>query len=449
MGSVNPKCFKLSFNQHNKDKYIGMYVKEKTFERCRMKRIILFIILFIFSFSSYANGAPNPKTKAAFIRDGNLWIILGEEEKQITLSGNVYGPVWSNDGSWLLFQKEAPSQFEQNKIQNEIWVYHVKTEEKKRIFYDGFSPQWNPKENIIAFLDNGVLNISDLKDFHNIALGVSSFTWMPDGKELILSSQANLNPDGWTSPVLYKKELPENLKEVDLFGNITELFTIPRSLKVDNKSIMSINVNSFLYSPSHKWLSFIVSPTASLAMDSNMLCALSEDGKKFQVLDEIIHGVGAPKWAPTKDILAYIAGGGRIVFGFKGKDLKYKEFPVSLTPTNFAELNFTWVDDENIITSRVEAKDWSSEFSEHPSPSLYTININNNTQTKIIEASNGLGDYDPYFSRSLNKLLWYRGTSITDRNRNVWVADRDGSNAKLWLKNIDYICLYETEERSS
>jgi hypothetical protein len=57
-------------------------------------------------------------------------------------------------------------------------------------------------------------------------------------------------------------------------------------------------------------------------MDSNMVCVISADGRDFQVLDEIILEVGLPKWAPTKDILAYIAGGGRLVAGFRNKDLK-------------------------------------------------------------------------------------------------------------------------------
>lgn len=411
-----------------------------------MKKILFLIFFGLFiSYISPADASGISVMKAAFIRDGNLWILLGNTEKQITHSGHIYGPQWSHDGKWLLFQKEAPSHFEHNRTQNEIWIYHEETGEKKRIFYDGYSPVWAPKKNLIAFLDSGVLNISDLKEFHNIALGVSSFSWEPKGDGFLISSQANLNPDGWTSPVLYKKELPKNLTSVDKFGNVSEFFIIPKNLRIDNKNIMSINVGSYQYSPSKKWVSFVVSPTASISMDSNMLCAISHDGGKFEILDEIIYGVGAPKWAPTKDILAYIAGGGRIVFGFKGKDLKYKEFPVSLTPTNFAELNFTWLNNRSIVTSRVEAKDWSNEFSEHPLPSLYTIDIKNKKQVKITEANNGLGDYDPYYIRDLNKLMWYRGTSITDRNRNVWLADSDGSNAKLWLKNIDSIVFYEKE----
>lgn len=409
-----------------------------------MKKFFL-ILLLVLIHPLVIFAESEDEVKAVFIRDGNLWLLKGAKEVPITETGNVSNPQWSFDGNWVLFEKEAPSQFEPNQIQNELWVFHPESGEKKRIFYDGYSPKWAPNRNLVAFQDRGVLNISDLTNFYNIALGVFSFQWLPDGDSFILSSQATLNPDGWTSPVLYKKHLPKNLKEVDMFGNVQPFFEIPKDLQIDNKSVMSINANSFLLSPSKKWISFIVSPTASLSMDSNMLCAISNDGKQFEILDEVIYGVGPPKWAPSKDILAYIAGGGRIVFGFKGKDLKYKDFPVStsLTPTNFAELNFTWVDNESIITSRVEAKDWSNEFSEHPLPSLYKINIQENKQVKITEGPSGFGDYDPLYVKSLDKLIWYRGTSITDQNRNVWMADKDGSNAKLWLKNIDMIRIFE------
>ena len=88
-------------------------------------------------------------------------------------------------------------------------------------------------------------------------------------------------------------------------------------------------MNDFNYSPSKKWISFIVSPTASWSMDSNMLCVISSEGKNFKILDEIILHVGKPKWAPSNDTIAYIAGGGRIVLGFKNKDLKIEEMPAS------------------------------------------------------------------------------------------------------------------------
>jgi len=48
-----------------------------------------------------------------------------------------------------------------------------------------------------------------------------------------------------------------------------------------------------------------------------MLSVISQKGEEVQVLGEVIFGVGEPKWAPKEDTLAYIADGGRILFGFK------------------------------------------------------------------------------------------------------------------------------------
>ncbi|MDF1510493.1 PD40 domain-containing protein [Robertmurraya sp. DFI.2.37] len=405
-----------------------------------------FITVFILALSltNLANAAHLKDMKAAFIRDGNLWILVNQQEKQITHSGKIYQPQWSHDGKWILYQKEANTENKNEKIHHEIWVYNIETEEKKKIFHNGYAPQWAPHNNWVAFIHNQILNISNLTEFHNLALGVSSFQWLPTGQGFLLASPAYLKPDGWTCPILYKKQLPNHLSEANVFGNVKEFFVVPQKLKIDNKYVMSNRVDFLSFSPSGKWLSLIISPTASLAMDSNMLCGLSSDGKSFEIVNEVVYEVGSPKWAPAKDILAYI-GGGRIVFGFRGKDLLLKEFAVSsLTPANFAELNFTWVDDQLLITSRVEAKDWSDEFSEHPLPSLYSVTLNNEKQVKITEPANGLGDYDPHYLKAIDKLIWYRGTSINDHNRNLWIADTDGSNGKILLKNIDEIKFFES-----
>ncbi|MDQ0217360.1 hypothetical protein J2S21_000449 [Peribacillus cavernae] len=57
--------------------------------------------------------------------------------------------------------------------------------------------------------------------------------------------------------------------------------------------------------------------------------------------------------------------GGRNVFGFKNKDMKVTELPayhtLSLTPPNFAEMGFTWVDDSSLIVSRVHESEWSND----------------------------------------------------------------------------------------
>jgi hypothetical protein len=412
-----------------------------------MRRILCLIIIFfaLFPLTTFASKLDN-NVNAAFIKDGNLWTLINNVEKQITDSGKVSGsPKWSSDGKWLLYQNEAPSIIQKDEQQMELWAYHIETGEKKKIFRDGYAPSWAPHKNIVAFKDGGILDLSDFKRFYNIATGVGDYAWLPDGSGFLLSTSGHLQPDGWTSAILFTKKVNENYQDIILFGGVDHFFTLPREIGVGDNKIIAVYADDLTYSPSSKWISFIVSPTASWSMDSNMLCVISSDGKKFEVLDEIILDIGAPKWAPTSDTLAYIAGGGRIVFGFKNKDLKVREMPVSgtLTPPNYAELDFDWLTDKSIVTSRIEEKEWSNDFSKHPLPSLYRINIEDQKQEKLTTPPKGFGDYNPQYVPSIRKILWFRKKSIIDQNRSLWKANPDGSEAVEWMKNVDTIVFYE------
>ncbi|MDQ0198973.1 TolB family protein [Neobacillus ginsengisoli] len=408
-----------------------------------MKRVLLIILfmLFLFPIPSFAENEKD--VKAAFIRDGNLWTFINNKEKQITQTGKVFGqPKWSRDGQWLLYQNEAPAERPDKEFQHEIWAYHVQTGEKKKIFYDGNVPSWSPKKNVIAFNQERTLDISDFTRFYNISNGVDGYTWLPDGSGFLLSSAGTLRPDGWTSAILFTKKVGDNYKDVVLFGGVDHFFTLPKEIgtKKDNK-IIAVYADDFNYSPSRKWISFIVSPTASWSMDSNMLCVISSEGKNFKVLDELILHVGKPKWAPSQDTLAYIAGGGRIVLGFKNKDLKVEEMPASTkyTPENFVDLDFDWITDNGIVSSRAKEAEWSKQ----PLPSLYFIDVKSNNQQKITEPPRGYGDYNPLYVKSIEKIVWFRGTSFSDSNRDLWKSNTNGIGAKRWIKNVDTIEFYE------
>ncbi|TLS34958.1 TolB family protein [Pseudalkalibacillus caeni] len=417
-----------------------------------MKKNLLLMLstLMMFFATTLPANASNPgDIKAAFIRNGNVWTYINSKEKQITTSGKVIGsPQWSFDGEWFLYQQEAPSIYSPGDTQSEIWAYQIGTGKNIKVFDDGFSPKWAPDQNIVAFQDRGILNISDLKRFSNVAAGVFTYSWLPDKKGFLLSSQAELLPDGWTNPKLYKKKLTSKIEEQSMFNGVEPFFIIPKEVGIGNKKINSIYADGFKFSPSNKWISFIVSPTASLAMDSNMLCVLSSDGKRFEVLDEVIRGVGGPNWAPTRDILAYISGGGRIVFGFKDKKLKIREFPVSgsLTPTSYMELDFTWIDNHTLITSRAREKEWSNDFTKHPLPSLYSIKIDNTRQTRITAPPKGVGDYSPQYLSKIEKIIWLRGKSITDSHKSAWISDREGGDAKQLLADVDKISFYRDSQ---
>lgn len=411
-----------------------------------MKKIILLVILLSFLSPTYSFAENEYGLKAVFLRGGNVWIINKNKEKQITDSGKIFSrPKWSQDGEWILYQEEAPSEFQPKEQQVEVWAYKIETGEKKKIFYDGYSPKWAPTKKVIAFNAKGILNISDFKRFYNMATGVNDYTWFPDGSGFLLSSSGTLRPDGWTSAILFTKKIKPDYSDIILFGGVDHFFTLPREVGTTNQNkLIAVHAENFQYSPSNKWISFTVSPTASWSMDSNMLCVISSDGENFEVLDEIVFEVGSPKWAPTTDTLAFIAGGGRIVFGFKNKDLKVREMPVSgtFTPQNFADVDFNWITDYSLVTSRIEEKEWSNDFSEHPLPSLFTIDISNNKQTKITNPPEGYGDYHPQYVESIKKIVWQRGKTITDRKRTLWKSNIDGSQAEEWLKNIELIEFY-------
>lgn len=416
-----------------------------------MKKLIWLLFIFLILPDFAKAESLNEKVKVAFIRDGLLWTKINGKEEKITNEAAKYffQPKWSHDGKWIVYQFEPKKKINPNlESQTEIWVFNTETKKHKRITYDGTNPQWSPVENLLAFKSGGVLNVSNLEHFYNIALGVGDYRWFPDGRSFITSSGASLRPDGWTNPVLYKIGLEKDLDKISsLTKNVKKFYTIPSELRKGDITLLAIDATDFRFSPDGKWISFMVSPTASWSMDSNMACVISSDGQKFEVLDEIIWEVGTPKWAFQQNRLGYIAGGGRIVFGFTNKNMKVSDMPsfksLSLTPPNFAELGFTWKDDQSIIVSRVKESEWSNDAKKRPDPALYLIKIGESAQTRLTHPPKDYGDYDPIYLSTANKLSWLRIQDVASTRKDLWLADPNGKKAKLWIKNIDGYDFYE------
>lgn len=417
-----------------------------------MKKRFLIVLIFLILMPSLARAEPiNNKVMVAFVRDGFLWTKIDGKEERITKkpANYPYPPQWSHDGKWIVYQVEPKEKLSPNvEFQTEVWVYNLETKKHKRITLDGTNPKWSPVENLVAFKSGGVLNVSNLESFYNIALGVGDYNWFPDGRSFITSSGASLRPDGWTNPVLYKIRLEKNLDKItSLTKNVNKFYTIPSELKKGNISLLAIDATDFKFSPDGKWISFMVSPTASWSMDSNMGCVISSDGQTFEILDEIIWEVGAPKWAFQQNRIGYIAGGGRIVSGFRNKDMKVTDLPVfqttSLTPAHFAELGFTWKDDHSLFVSRVKESEWSNNPQQRPDPSLFFIKIGDSFQKQITHPPKDYGDYTPIYLPAAGKLTWLRYKDIAGITRDLWISDPDGKNAKVWIKNVGSYDFYE------
>lgn len=403
-----------------------------------MLRFIIACMFLFFQFFTIPVNADRHTTtdlKLAFIRGKNLWTKINGVEKQITKEENILSsPQWSVDGEWILYQQTVP---DLEKSRTEIWVYNVKSSKKIKIFYDGQNPYWAPNRNIVAFQGNGVLNVSNLKQFNNMTFGVDTYTWTPEGNGFIVSSSAFPRPDGWTNPILYK---------VSLEKNVEKLFVIPKNLSKGSTIIQSIDTERLTFSPDGQWISFIVTPTASLSMDYNMLCVISKDGKQFIVVDEVILPVSEPKWAESKNILGYIAGGGRMTIDINNKALKLKEFKTFhstvLTPPHYADIGFTWVNDSKMIVSRVKEQEWSSD-PQKTLPSLFLIDLKSLKQTEIFSPKGESGNYDPFYVKSLKKIAWYRKASLMDAKANIWMANIDGSDAECLLTNVEFVSFYQ------
>ncbi|TCP28964.1 hypothetical protein EV207_11489 [Scopulibacillus darangshiensis] len=393
----------------------------------------LLIILFMAPWTFQTAKADNQNIKAAFIRNGDLWIKINNQEKQVTKAKQVSTPKWSYDGKWLAYSVID----EDDSLGNpEVWIYSLVKKRNYHITGDTDRYEWAPDQNMLAALSQGVLNITDTSKldnhrFENVTTGVNNFAWLPDGSGFLASSTADALPDGWTNPILYIVPLDTKMDQ----KKVKRLFTIPSKLEKGPIDILSIGTTTFKWSADKKWIAFVVSPTASWSADSDMLCVLSSDGKTFDVIDEMLANSNWFKWAPNKNLLGYIEGSGRIAL--MNKQLNIKELPAlqtAFTPHGYADRAFTWINDKNIVVSRVQESEWSNDEKKRPLPVLFHVNIQNQEQTKLTTPPASWGDFSPKYIGNADLLSWIR----SDREKANVMLGRPGSGqGNVWIKNID------------
>ncbi|MCT4572071.1 translocation protein TolB, partial [Bacillus thuringiensis] len=388
------------------------------------------VVLFMFLCSITITSAENNSVKVAFIRHHNLWIKVEGKEKQLTKGENITGPKWSHDGEWLAYVK--------GKKQNILELYRLKDGKKVTPFHSEASNyQWSPTENIIAFIFTGTLNTFDVEkknaDFENVSAGVGDYAWYPDGKNFLVSSEAHLLPTGWTGAQLYEVQKDAHMNP----HKMKHLYALPNQ----HDDFLALVASGFKWSPDQKWISFLAVPTASWSADSNTLCLVRADGSRFEKVDQMLLNAQWFQWAPSKNILAYIEGSGRVAL--ENKHLKVKELPALqqniFTPKGYVDWDFVRKNDRVIIVSRAKEAGIETPPEKRPLPSLYEVDSTSNAQHQITKKKNKQGDYHPIFMKKSNQLIWIR----SDRKKaDVWLAHKDGKQEKKWIENIDVPAWY-------
>jgi hypothetical protein len=385
-----------------------------------MKKILLLIFMILICLPVATSAEPKENLKAAFVRNDHLWLKIKDKEMKITNAGYIRFPKWSFDGSWVAYLKGS----KEGDIMN-LWLYNIKSNRHFKVKENvGVNFQWSPNKNSIGFQVGKnlfILHSSQLGLFTPIVKNIETFSWLPTGKGLLISTKKNpeLHSDIILSKViLRKKELPA----------INDFYTI----KISENEIYA-STSEFKWSNDMKWISFLLIPTASLSADGNTLCVLSANGKAFKKIDEMLNEPAWFQWAPYNPLLGYVSGVGReATINKRTQVLKVPAMRhVTLTPRGFVDRDLMWQNNRAVIVSRSK-EDGSGDMGERALPSLYKVSLSDKKQTRITAPSEKDGDFRPEIVK--NNLFWIR----TDRkNAAVMISPIYRFGEMVWIKNIN------------
>jgi hypothetical protein len=78
-------------------------------------------------------------------------------------------------------------------------------------------------------------------------------------------------------------------------------------------------------------------------------------------------------------------------------------------------MGFTWVNNQTLIASRVYESEWSNDPQKRPEPTLCLIHLYKQQQTRITYPKTSIGDYNPLYVKSANKISWIKKNWLKPR----------------------------------
>ncbi|RAV18936.1 PD40 domain-containing protein [Paenibacillus contaminans] len=397
----------------------------------RLRISTLFVMLIVFAIveaaSAPAASAKPEAPKAAFVRDGSLWLKTSRNETPVDRGQSFSDIAWSADGKLLAYVKQKQG----------AWIHNTETGKKEQVFTSNVRHlHWSPKASLLAFQDESILDVVDAtgpapKPFTNVTGGVGSYVWEPEGQGFLVSTGAQLTPAGWSDVKLYKVPLTENFD-----ASKSKLFyTIPNP----PGELFAVGTTTFKWSADGRWIAFIAFPTASLAMDANSLCLLSADGRSFRKIGDMLGHEDWFQWSPEGSQLAYVGGQGRFYAEPKELILYDPAAPgvsVTLTPKGMLDIGFAWQNPAILTVSRGKALGNMGSAFHFPMPGLVNQSAASPTDARAItKPPRGLGDIRPQFLRSSGRLVWQRTNG--KGGGDLWLADANGRNQRLWIRSVN------------
>jgi Tol biopolymer transport system component len=359
---------------------------------------------------------PDQALHAAFIRDGNLWVISGEERQAAAGGDNAY-PAWSSDGRWVAYTKGSlPAR--------ELWVLNVGTGEQSLVSSAASGRfEWSPAPaaSLLAYQTDGSLQYVAAGQPDKplgAAEAIGNFSWLPDGKGFIAAAETKLQPDGFTPVRIYRMMLEQ-------FGH-PEQYTTLHVLPGQSEEFFAVGTSRFKWSADGHWVAFLAEPTASLSADSNTLCVLREDGVVFRTLDHMVRNDSWFKWGPEGASLAYIAGEGRDADTNKRLEVAMIDSgrTALYTPEGFADNDFAWQNSGQIVVSR--GKETQGRLMKRR---LIAVQLTSGKQKALTKPR---GDYAP--QPLPERLAWVRRDA---GQASVMLGFPNGRDPSVWIANLE------------